>query len=129
MAKIQYYNIHYPFTSKGIEKFFVDLDSDSQKAIQSDIMHVIFTPKGQRIRNPEFGTNLIKYLFNPNDNETWTDVKAEIKTAVAQFVPNVTLTDLNVYANGSNSHGLVVEISYSVNEDNFTSDYTIITNI
>ena len=129
MAKIQYYNIHNPFTSKGIEKFFVDLDSDSQKAMQSDIMHVIFTPKGQRIRNPEFGTNLIKYLFNPNDNETWTDVKAEIKTAVAQFVPNVTLTDLNVYANGSNSHGLVVEISYSVNEDNFTSDYTIITNI
>lgn len=129
MAKIQYYNIHYPFTSKGIEKFFVDLDSDSQKAMQSDIMHVIFTPKGQRIRNPEFGTNLIKYLFNPNDNETWTDVKAEIKTAVAQFVPNVTLTDLNVYANGSNSHGLVAEISYSVNEDNFTSDYTIITNI
>jgi phage baseplate assembly protein W len=129
MAKIQYYNIHYPFTSKGIEKFFVDLDSDSQKAMQSDIMHVIFTPKGQRIRNPKFGTNLIKYLFNPNDNETWTDVKAEIKTAVAQFVPNVTLTDLNVYANGSNGHGLVVEISYSVNEDNFTSDYTIITNI
>ena len=129
MAKIQYYNIHYPFTSKGIEKFFVDLDSDSQKAMQSDIMHVIFTPKGQRIRNPEFGTNLIKYLFNPNDNETWTDVKAEIKTAVAQFVPNVTLTDLNVYANSSNGHGLVAEISYSVNEDNFTSDYTIITNI
>ena len=129
MAKIQYYNIHYPFTSKGIEKFFVDLDSDAQKAMQSDIMHVIFTPKGQRIRNPEFGTNLIKYLFNPNDNETWTDVKAEIKTAVAQFVPNVTLTDLNVYANGSNGHGLVAEISYSVNEDNFTSDYTIITNI
>ena len=129
MAKIQYYNIHYPFTSNGVEKFFIDLDSDSQKAMQSDIMHVIFTPKGQRIRNPEFGTNLIKYLFNPNDNETWTDVKAEIKTAVAQFVPNVTLTDLNVYANGSNGHGLVVEINYSVNEDNFTSDYTIITNI
>lgn len=129
MAKIQYYNIHYPFTSNGVEKFFIDLDSDSQKAMQSDIMHVIFTPKGQRIRNPEFGTNLIKYLFSPNDNETWTDVKAEIKTAVAQFVPNVTLTDLNIYANGSNGHGLVAEISYSVNEDNFTSEYTIITNI
>lgn len=129
MAKIQYYNIHYPFTSNGVEKFFIDLDSDSQKAMQSDIMHVIFTPKGQRIRNPEFGTNLIKYLFNPNDNETWTDVKAEIKTAVAQFVPNVTLTDLSIYANGSNGHGLVAEISYSVNEDNFTSEYTIITNI
>lgn len=105
------------------------MDSDPQKAMQSDIMSVIFTPKGQRIRNPEFGTNLIKYLFNPNDNETWTDVKAEIKIAVAQFVPNVTLTDLNIYANGSNGHGLVAEISYSVNEDNFTSEYTIITNI
>lgn len=129
MAKIQYYGIHYPFTSTGLTKTFVDLDSDPQKAMQSDIMHLIFTPKGQRIRNPEFGTNLIQYLFNPNDNETWTDVKSEIKSAVSQFVPNVTLTDLNVYANGGDGHGLVAEISYSVNEGNSPSDYTIITNI
>lgn len=129
MAKIQYYGIHYPFTSTGLTKTFVDLDSDPQKAMQSDIMHVIFTPKGQRIRNPEFGTNLIQYLFNPNDNETWTDVKSEIKSTIAQFVPNVTLTDLNVYANGGDGHGLVAEISYSVNEGNSPSDYTIITNI
>ena len=61
MSKKQYYSIHYPFTNESIEKTFVDLDSNSQKAIQSDIMHLIFTPKGQRIRNPEFGTNLVKY--------------------------------------------------------------------
>lgn len=129
MAKTQYYGIHYPFTSTGLTKTFVDLDSDPQKAMQSDIMHVIFTPKGQRIRNPEFGTNLIKFLFNPNDNETWTDVKSEIKNAVGQFVPNVILTDLNVYANGGDGHGLIAEISYSVNEGNFNTEYTITTNI
>lgn len=129
MAKIQYSGIHYPFTSTGLTKTFVDLDSDPQKAMQSDIMHVIFTPKNQRIRNPEFGTNLIRYIFNPNDNDTWSDVKSEIKTAIAQFVPNVTLTDLNIYANGGDGHGLVAEISYTVNEGNSASDYTIITNI
>lgn len=129
MAKIQYSGIHYPFTSTGLTKTFVDLDSDPQKAMQSDIIHVIFTQKNERIRNPEFGTNLIRYIFNPNDNDTWSDVKSEIKTAIAQFVPNVTLTDLNVYANGGDGHGLVAEISYTVNEGNSTSEYTIITNI
>lgn len=129
MAKTQYYGIHYPFTSTGITKTFVDLDSDSQKAMQSDIMHLIFTQKGSRLRNPDFGTNLIQFIFSPNDNDTWVDVKNEIKTAIAQYVPNVTLKDINVYASGSDGHGLIAEISYSVNEGNFVLDYTITTNL
>ena len=124
---IQFYNIRFPFTSKDKYGYFVDLDSDSQKAMKSDIMHVIFTPKGQRLRDPEFGTNLIKFIFNPNDNESWSDVKNDIKDAVSKFVPNVKLSDIEVYEDTSN--GLVAKIQYEVDNGAFTYNDTIITKI
>lgn len=129
MKKIKNYSIHYPFTSESIEKTFIDLDSDKQKAIQSDIMHLIFTPKGQKIRDPEFGTNLIKYLFNPNDEDSWSEIKEDIKNSVSKFIPSVMFNNVNVYAESGNGHGVIVELSYSVNEDNMSYNYTIKTNL
>lgn len=129
MSKKQYYSIHYPFTNESIEKTFVDLDSNSQKATQSDIMHLIFTPKGQRIRNPEFGTNLVKYLFNPNDTDSWSDIKEDIKTSVSKFIPSVKFNNINVYAEPGNGHGVVVELSYTVEEGGMSYNYTIKTNV
>lgn len=123
----QFYNIRFPFTSKDKYGYFVDLDSDSQKAMKSDIMHVIFTPKGQKIRDPEFGTNLIKFIFNPNDNDSWSDVKNDIQEAVAKFVPNVKLSDIEVYEDKSN--GLVAKIQYEVDKGAFISQETIITKL
>lgn len=124
---VQFYNIRFPFTAKDKYGYFVDLDSDSQKAMKSDIMHVIFTPKGQRVRDPEFGTNLIKFIFNPNDNESWSDVKNDIKDAVSRFVPNVKLSDIEIYED--NSNGLVAKIQYEVDKGAFTYNETIITKL
>lgn len=116
MPRISYYGIHYPFTADGIDKNFIDLDSNPQKAMESEIMHLIFTPKGQRLRNPDFGSNLIRYIFNPNDEMTWADVKREINESVSKYVPAVTITHLDVYQGRDDNHGLVVELSYRTDE-------------
>lgn len=129
MPVTQFYSIHYPFTSESIYKTFLDLDSDRQKAIQSDIMHLIFTPKGQRIRNPEFGTNLIKYLFNPNDEDSWSEIKEDIKTAVSKFVPSVTFKNIDVYKEPGNGHGVIIELSYDVDENGMTYNYNVKTSL
>lgn len=126
MARKQYVNIRYPFTAKENERYFVDLDSDPAWAMRNDIMHVIFTPKGQRIRMPEFGTNLMKYIFEPNDSETWENVKNEIKEAVALFVPGVVITDIAVLTEENEKNGLFVEIRYSVDEGAFMTEDTIV---
>ena len=61
MAKRQFFNMKYPFTTNDYQNFFVDVNMTEKDKIRSQIMHVVFTPKGQRLRNPEFGTDLIKY--------------------------------------------------------------------
>jgi phage baseplate assembly protein W len=63
MARQQLFGIKYPFTHDDYQNFFVDANINEKDKVRSQIMHVIFTPKGQRIRMPEFGTDLIKYIF------------------------------------------------------------------
>lgn len=128
MPKVNHIGIKFPFNIKSIEKTFLDLDTTPQDAIKSSIMHLIFTPKGQRVRNPEFGTNLIQFIFNPNDSQTWGDVKSEIKDAVSRFVPNTTLEDIEIYETDE-GRGLVARIKYTVKDGSFSNTYQLITNL
>lgn len=128
MSKITHIGIKFPFNIKSIEKTFLDLDSKSQDAIKSDIMHLIFTPKGQRIRDPEFGTNLIQFIFDPNDAQTWESVRSEIKESVSKFVPNATLNDITI-SESDDGMGLIAKIEYTVKDETFANTYELITKL
>lgn len=114
MAKCQYYGITYPFTSLNDENTFIDINKDIKTRARSLIMHVIFTPKGQKIRDPEFGTNLIKYIFSPNDNMTWDDIKNEISEAIKRYVYGMTLNDISILNSDDNNGQIFVRIDYSI---------------
>ena len=92
-------------------------------------MHVIFTPKGQRLREPEFGTDLIRYIFEPNDDITWTGLKNEITDAVQTYVNNVTLNDIQVAKSEDNEGAVYVRIDYSVKQGNKVTKDSIVTEI
>ena len=82
----QYFDIKYPFTNDCIEKYELDLNKSRKEMITSQILHLIFTPKGQRLRLPDYGTDLIRYIFEPNDKSTWENVKNEIFSAVTHWI-------------------------------------------
>lgn len=129
MAKKAYFGIKYPFTSTDIENYFVDLNSTLKDGVRSQIMHVIFTPKGQRLRMPNFGTDLIKYIFEPNDNQTWDSVKNEIREAVSLFVKDVSIRDINVMTDEKKPNTIYVRIDYSVKRGNVVTNDSIITEL
>ena len=58
MSKIQKYGIKYPFTSDNDEGYLLDLNETLADGVKSQVLHVIFTPKGQKLRDPDFGTDL-----------------------------------------------------------------------
>lgn len=128
MAKTSFIGIKFPFNIQSIQKTFLDLDSTPQDAIKSSLMHLIFTPKGQRIRNPEFGTNLIQFIFSPNDAQTWGEVKTEIQQAVTRFIPNTTLNNIEVYE-VDDGRGLIASIEYTVKDGSFSNTYKLITKL
>ena len=128
MPRTQKYGIHFPITVKSDEKTFFDLDSTPGNGIKSQIMHLIFTPIGQRIRKPLFGSRLIQFLFSPNDSQSFSDVVSEIKDSVRRNIPNCVIDDIQVYE-VNEGLGLVVSIKYTVTENGVITSYQIMTNI
>lgn len=116
MAKKQQYGIKYPFTVNNDNGYFVDVNLTTKEKIRSLIMHVIFTPKGQKIRDPEFGTDLIKYIFEPSDDFSWELVKNEAIDAIKKYVNGVIINDINILQDEDDLHQIYVRIDYSFND-------------
>ena len=111
----QYYGIKYPFTINNINGFFVDLNNRTEDKIASEIVHTILTPKGTRIRMPEFGTDLVKYLFEPSEEFTWENIKSEIMDSISRFVPNTTLNDIEISTiDDGGGEAIYIDLRYSV---------------
>ncbi|MBP5458536.1 MAG: hypothetical protein J6Y37_18755 [Paludibacteraceae bacterium] len=91
-------------------------------------MHLIFTPVGQRLRKPLFGSRLIQFIFNPNDGETWGDVTGEIRDMVARNIPNCSIDDIEIYETDEGL-ALVAKIKYTVTSNGASVSDEIITNL
>ena len=118
MANGVYININYPFkdSPKG---FFLDLTETDNKAIKADLLHLLLTRKGQRLYNPEFGTRLLEYIYEPYDELTFSDVRAEIDNAVNIYLPQVRLNDLAVEPSPLSEYAVLVSIDYTITDDIF----------
>lgn len=115
----QYYDVKYPFTIENLDGHFIDLNDTLEGKVASEIAHVILTRKGTRIRKPDFGTDLIKFIFEPNDEITWNGVLSEIKSAVQKFVPNATINDVEIIRTSDNDdidndNRIYIDVRYGV---------------
>lgn len=115
MTKKQFYGIKYPFISQDEENYFIDLNNDIKSKIKSLLIHVVFTPKGQRIRDPEFGTNLIRFLYEPNDNETWESIKNEVIDVVSKYIGGIMIDDITVLPSDEERRDVLVRLDYTIN--------------
>jgi phage baseplate assembly protein W len=121
--------IKYPFTSDGFQKFFVDANESTKEKVRSQLMHIVFTPKGQRIRNPEFGTDLIKFIFEPNDSTTWEAVKNEVSESVRRWATNIIINNIQIVKNEENESEVYVRLDYSVSEGNKVTNDSIVVQV
>ena len=124
MIKKQYFDIKYPFTNDGVEKYEFDLSRNEKEKIASQLLHLLFTPKGQKLRKPQYGTDLIRYIFEPYDSLAWEEIKNEIKDSVNRWLPGVNLTNVEVMASESGEQ-IFVRIDYSVRKGNYAYNNSI----
>ena len=61
------------------------------EAIYQSITNIIHTPTNQRLFLPEFGIDLMKYLFEPMTDEILFSMKNEIISAIRRWEPRVEL--------------------------------------
>jgi phage baseplate assembly protein W len=126
MAEKKYININYPFKN-SVKGFFLDLTETDDKAIKADLMHLLLTRKGERYYMPDFGTNLLQYIFEPNDRQTLSDIRQDITETVKKYLPNLVINDVIVEPSDVSEYAATVRIDYTVTDDVFEqTDFVII---
>lgn len=126
MAK-QYIGIRFPFKDSN-DGNFIDLTRTDAEEIKSDLMHLILTRRGERLYLPDFGTNLLKFIFEPNDGLTQSGIKTEIQTTVKKYLPNLQINDVTIEESGQNEALVKVRVDYTITDDVFEqTDFIIIT--
>lgn len=123
MAK-KFININYPF-KESPDGFFIDLNDNANDAIKADLLHLILTVKGQRLYNPEFGTNLLRFIFEPNDSVTQSAIQEEIRTVVKLYLPQLELDEITIEESPESNHAAIVSIGFKVTDSVFTTTDSI----
>lgn len=114
----KFINIQFPFKDGNLGQF-INLNNEDNSAIKSDLMHLILTRKGERLYMPDFGTDLLKYIFEMNDETTRADIKRDISETVKKYLPNLSINKVEVTESESNEYKVIVRIDYTVTEDSF----------
>jgi phage baseplate assembly protein W len=126
MANGKYININFPFKNSP-KGFFLDLNDEPNGAIKADLLHLILTQKGQRLYLPEFGTDLLKYIFEPNDLKTLNDIKTDVTAVVKKFLPNLQIKNFLVEPSVESEYAAVITIEYTITDDVFeTNDVVVV---
>ena len=112
--KRQYYGIKYPFTVNNEDGLFIDLNDNIRDKVGSEIAHVLLTPKKSRIMMPEFGTDLLKFIFNENIERSWDDIEDEIKDSVAKYVPNASIENIRAFRDENDDNTVYIDVTYNV---------------
>jgi phage baseplate assembly protein W len=99
-----------PFNGQGVfNKTFTTRDQ-----IKSNMINLILTNKGERIMNPEFGADVRKSLFEQITDDTTNSIRAHIVNAVSTFIPEVTLTNIDITTIPDNNT-INILIEYRIN--------------
>ena len=100
----------------------------TKDAFSSDLLVLLLTKKGERYYEPDYGTNLLKYIFEPNDNLEAGDIEKEIKTIVSTYIPALTINSVTFNwltddeGNSISENQVNVNIKFTFTEDAFTEN-------
>tara|TARA_Y100000592_G_scaffold54409_1_gene85789 strand:+ start:249 stop:683 length:435 start_codon:yes stop_codon:yes gene_type:complete len=81
---------------------------------KSNIKNLLLTVKGERLGNPEFGSDLLKAVFQQIDTNTEDQIEEAIRSAIGDFLPHVLIKSIN-FTNNENT--ITPRIIFAINTD------------
>ena len=87
--------------------------SKDASAVKQAIVNLLLTNKGERLMNPNYGSDIRRYLFEPLDYGTANQITGNIKSTIDTFEPRISISDLKCLPN-FNDNGFDVEMTYII---------------
>lgn len=83
--------------------------TDSQLVIQ-DLINVLNIPKGQKVGQPQYGTSLWEFIFEPNTPDIQYKIESEIRR-VAGSDPRMILNSVKSFPK---ENGILIEVELAI---------------
>jgi phage baseplate assembly protein W len=87
--------------------------SKDNAAIKQSIVNLILTNKGERLFNPDYGSDIRSYLFEPLDYAIAGIIKNNMQLSLARYEPRIRVTSIVCVPNFQDN-GLDVEMTYEI---------------
>lgn len=96
----------------------------TQQQLKYNIINYLLTNNRERIFNPNFGANIRSKVFEQITVDTMDALELQIRNGIAQYFPNVAITDLS-FGGDSNQNQLLIQFSYTVTNTGQSDNITI----
>jgi phage baseplate assembly protein W len=129
--QVKSFNIKFPIRDNTETNSLFLMSQVTKDAFSSNLFLLLITEKGERYYEPDYGTNLLKYIFEPNDNLTSSDIEQEIKSTVSLYIPNLTVNRVTFNRSTDSDNlpvdetHLLVEVGFTYSENAFSEEGTI----
>ena len=88
--------------------------TEDQDVISQSIKNILATPRGTRVRYPEFGTKLRKFLFELIDDDMIDEIKIDIREAIETWENRVRVKGVRVELIDHDNNTIDLEIKYYI---------------
>ena len=97
----------------GTKGFFNQTKTTLQQA-QHNIKNLLLTIKGERLGNPTFGSDLMKVVFEQQDQLLESKIEEAIRASMDEWLSYITLKEIKVIP-GTNENEVIVDLKFTIN--------------
>lgn len=88
-------------------------ESAGPSRIQESIRIILGTQYGERVMRPDFGCNLKRLVFAPNNESTASLARYYVEEGLSRWEPRIELVDVTVTDDGTGA-ALLIDITYRI---------------
>ncbi|HKO99545.1 MAG TPA: GPW/gp25 family protein [Pyrinomonadaceae bacterium] len=88
--------------------------SEGEVNVRESIRVILMTEQPERLRTPNFGGSLGRFLFEPNTVATRRSIQDRIKKELTQWEPRIRVESVDVNADQNDPQAAVATITYKL---------------
>jgi len=88
--------------------------SEGETNVRESIRVILMTEQTERLRTPNFGGSLGRFLFEPNTVSTRRSIQDRITKELAQWEPRISVESVNVDEDTNDSTAAIATITYKL---------------
>ncbi|MGC5328271.1 GPW/gp25 family protein [Brevibacillus sp. SYSU BS000544] len=92
--------------------------SEYEEDIKESIRLILFTPRGERVMQPDFGCNIHDFIFASIGTTTLGLVESSVHEALIRWEPRINLVSVKVSAEHVHEGKILIDITYLVRTTN-----------